>query len=149
MGKVIPFAVVGFVLLNIGILGSGLIFGLWMKGNLFGLYFMSIIYMLSTLGIGVFASTIARTQQQAMFIAWFFMVFSILLSGFFIPIENMPDFIQVITYLNPTRFFMVVVREIYLKGTGLIYLWQEGIYMALFGFIFIAMASIGFSKRVG
>ncbi len=148
LGKVLPMLVVAFLLFNVGVLGAGLIFGLWMKGNLFTLYMMLIFFCLSTLGLGIFASTIAKTQQQAMFIAWFFMVFAILLSGFFIPIENMPNFIQLVTYLNPVRYFMVVIREIYLKGTEIQYLWKEGMAMLIFGLVTFISASLRFHKRL-
>ena len=145
---IIGLGVVAFLLFNVGVLGAGLIFGLWMKGNLFTLYMMLIFFCLSTLGLGIFASTIAKTQQQAMFIAWFFMVFAILLSGFFIPIENMPNFIQLVTYLNPVRYFMVVIREIYLKGTEIQYLWKEGMAMLIFGLVTFISASLRFHKRL-
>lgn len=148
IGKVIPLAIVGFLMFNVSILGAGIIFKLWIKGNLFTLYFMSVLFMFTTLGLGIFASSIAKTQQQAMFIAWFFMIFSILLSGFFIPIENMPPFIQLITYANPVRYFMVVVREIYLKGTPFILLWKEAAAMGIFGLIMLIAASMGLHKRL-
>jgi ABC-2 type transport system permease protein len=148
MGKVIPMLVVAFLLFNVGMLGAGFIFGLWMKGSILSLYMMLIFFCLSTLGLGIFASTIAKTQQQAMFIAWFFMVFAILLSGFFVPIENMPNFIQVITYLNPVRYFMVIIREIYLKGTEIQYLWKEGLAMLVFGLVTFISASLRFHKRL-
>jgi len=149
LGKVIPLLVVAFVLLNIGILAAGLIFGLWMKGSLITLYLLSILFSMSSLGLGVFASTLANTQQQAMFITWFFTIFSILLSGFFIPIENMPRGVQVITYLNPVRYFMVVIREIYLKGTGLDLLWKEALAMTIFGLAMFVSATVRFQKRLG
>lgn len=148
LGKVLPMLVVAFLLFNVGVLGAGIIFGLWMKGNLFTLYLMLIFFSLSTLGLGIFASTLAKTQQQAMFIAWFFMVFAILLSGFFIPIENMPNFIQLITYLNPVRYFMIVIREIYLKGTEIQHLWKEGMAMLIFGLVTFISASLSFHKRL-
>jgi ABC-2 type transport system permease protein len=148
LGKVIPFLVVGFLLTNVGILAAGLIFGLWMEGNLFTLYLLSIIFSLSTLGLGIFASTVARTQQQAMFIAWFFLVFALLLSGFFIPIENMPKWVQMITYLNPLRYFMLVIREIYLKGTAIMYLWREALAMLMFGLLTCTFATLRFHKRI-
>ena len=149
MGKVLPLVIVAFLLLNVGILAAGFIFGLWMKGNIFALYFMTLIFSLSTLGLGIFASTIAHTQQQAMFIAYFFMIFAILLSGFFIPIENMPPLIQTITYVNPLRYFMIVIREIYLKGTALSLLWREGLAMGVFGLASILLSSLRFHKRLG
>ena len=119
-----------------------------MKGNLFALYFTAFLFSLSTLGLGLFASTVAKTQQQAMFIAYFFMIFGILLSGFFIPIENMPPVIQGITYLNPVRYFMVVIREIYLKGTELSLLWKESLAMGIFGVTTFILAGLRFQKRL-
>ena len=148
IGKVLPLVIVGFILFNVGILGAGIVFGLWMKGSLLALYLMAIVFMLSTLGLGIFASTVSQTQQQAMFIAWFFMIFALLLSGFFVPIENMPDWVQGLTYLNPVRYFMVIVREIYLKGTELHYLWKEALAMLAFGLVTIISAAIRFQKRM-
>ncbi len=149
LGKVIPLLAVALALLNIGILAAGLIFGLWMKGNIMTLYLLSILFSMSSLGLGIFASTMARTQQQAMFVTWFFTIFSILLSGFFIPIENMPRVVQAITYINPLRYFMVVIREIYLKGTGLGLLWKEALAMTVFGVAMFVSATVRFQKRLG
>jgi drug efflux transport system permease protein len=148
LGKIIPFVIAGFLLMNIGILAAGFIFGLWMKGSLFLFYGMSMIFILSTLGLGIFASTVSQTQQQAMFLVWFFSVFAILLSGFFVPIENMPDWVQYITLLNPLRYFMVIVREIYLKGTGMLFLWKEALAMAVFGLSAFILSAMRFQKRV-
>ena len=147
LGKIIPFLIVAFMLVSVGILAAGTIFDIWVKGNILLLYIMALIFSLSTLGLGIFASTISQTQQQAMFIAWFFAIFAILLSGFFIPIENMPDWVQYITYLNPLRYFMVIIREIYLKGTPFIYLYKETLAMALFGLITFGLAVLRFQKR--
>lgn len=149
LGKVIPLLIVAFLLLNVGIVAAGLIFNLWMKGNLLALYLAAFFFSWSTLGLGVFASTITHTQQQAMFVAYFFMIFATLLSGFFIPIENMPVVIQGITYLNPLRYFIVIIREIFLKGTPLSLLWQENIAMAVFGLGTFVLASLRFRKRLG
>jgi len=148
IGKILPFVFIGLALETIGVLAAGLIFGLWIKGSMITLYGMSLLYCLTTLGLGIFASTIANTQQQAMFIAWFFSIYAILLSGFFIPIENMPHWIQALTYLNPLRFFMVVIREIYLKGTTAVYLWKEAVLMLIYGGVMISLATLGFHKRL-
>lgn len=148
IGKIIPFAVLGFAQLTIGIIAAGLVFGIWMKGSLLAFYAMAAIFALSTLGLGIFVSTLARTQQQAMFIAWFIMIFALLLSGFFVPIENMPVFVQDITYVNPLRYFITVLREIYLKGTEFRYLWREALAMGTIGVAAITAASLRFRKRV-
>jgi len=148
LGKIIPFLIVALMLMGVGILAAGVIFGIWMRGSLVLLVLLSLVFSLSTLGLGILASTIAKTQQQSMFIAWFFAVFALLLSGFFIPIENMPDWVQVITYANPLRYFMVIIREIYLKGTGFVFLWKEAAAMGLFGLLMFTAASLRFRKRL-
>ncbi len=148
VGKIIPFFVLGLMQLTVGIIAAGLVFGIWMKGSLLLLYAMAAIFCLSTLGFGIFVSTIANTQQQAMFISWFFMIFSLLLAGFFIPIENMPPVIQDITYINPLRYFIVIIREIYLKGTGFRFLWREALAMAAIGIIALTSAALRFRKRL-
>jgi ABC-2 type transport system permease protein len=148
IAKILPLAILGFALFNVGLLAAGLIFGIWLKGNLFLLYLFSIVYMFTTLGVGILISTAAATQQQAMFIAWFFSIFVMLLSGFFVPIENMPPVIQWITYLNPTRYFMAVVRGIVLKGSGLSVLWPELISLIVFGGVILNLAVLQFHKRI-
>lgn len=147
-GKIIPLTLIVMLLFNVGMVAARFIFGLWMQGNLFSLEILALLFALSGLSLGIFISTITQTQQQAMFLAWFFMVFSLLLSGFFIPIQNMPWAIQLITYLNPVRYFMVIVREIYLKGTPLQYLWTQAAAMSLFGMVMFMLASLRFQKRV-
>ncbi|MBL7033779.1 MAG: ABC transporter permease [Candidatus Delongbacteria bacterium] len=147
LGKVLPFVLLGFLLLNVGILAVQLIFAIPMQGSLLLLYLMSLLFMLSTLGLGILISTLAHTQQQAMFIAWFFSIFTILLSGFFIPIENMPDVIQYLTYSNPLRYFMTVIRAIYQKGSELPVLLDEVAGMALIAGITISTAVIRLRKR--
>ena len=148
IGKIIPFAILGFAQLTISVIAAGVVFGIWMKGSILTFYAMAAILALSTLGLGIFVSTIARTQQQAMFIAWFIMIFTLLLSGFFVPIENMPKFVQYITLVNPFRYFISVLREIYLKGTEFRYLWKEALAMAAIGLTALLSAAVRFHKRV-
>ncbi len=148
LGKILPFLVLAMALLIVGILAAGIVFGIWIKGSVTLLFFMTIIFSMSTLGLGMFASTMANTQQQAMFVAYFFSIFAMLLSGFFIPIENMPNWVQAITYLNPMRYYIVIIREIYLKGSGFIHLWREASAMTIFGIIMISMASLRLHKRL-
>lgn len=148
LGKIIPFVIVGLILVTVGILATGLIFGIWMQGSVFLLYALSLVFILSTLGLGIFSSTLAKTQQQAMFIVWFFAIFAILLSGFFIPIQNMPDWIQTITYLNPLRYFMIIIREIYLKGTPFKFLLNEAAALFIFGLATFILSSLRFQKRL-
>jgi ABC-2 type transport system permease protein len=148
LGKVLPFTILGFVMLNVGILAAGLIFHIWLTGNLFTLYLLAIIFMFSTQGIGILISTISHNQQQAMFYAFFFAIFAILLSGFFIPIENMPDIVQKLTYLNPLRYFMVVIRGIYLKGATLVDLLPQLLCMVIYSLLTFSIAINKFHKRL-
>jgi len=148
IGKIIPFTILGFAQMTVSVVAAGVVFGIWMKGSLLLFYAMAAIFCLSTLGVGIFVSSLARTQQQAMFIAWFIMIFALLLSGFFVPIENMPRAIQYLTYVNPLRYFIIVLREIYLKGTPFRFLWKEALAMGVIGIATLLSASLRFQKRL-
>lgn len=148
VGKVLPFLILGFfgLLLMLGV--AFVVFRLTVVGSIPLLFVLSALYLFSTLGLGIFISTLAQTQQQAMFISWFFMVFMIFMSGFLFPIDNMPSLIQKITYLNPMRYFVIIVREIFLKGTGPRFLIHEILSLLGFGVVILGMSSLKFQKRV-
>ena len=148
LGKIIPFSILGFVEIVVAMGFIYVIFGIGVEGSLWLLFLESAIFILTTLGVGIFISTISETQQQALFVGWFFMIFAILLSGFFIPIANMPDVIQYLTYLNPLRYFMVILREIYLKGTPLQYLLPETLAMTGFGIAVFSAAVLRYRKII-
>ncbi len=118
IGKLFPFWVIGMALLTIGLIIAKLIFDVPMVGSLLLMYFYTSIYILVVLGIGLFISNYTETQQQAMFIAWFFTVIFILMSGLFTPIESMPKWAQIITEFNPIKYFVEVMRMVMLKGSG-------------------------------
>ncbi|MBU2550067.1 MAG: ABC transporter permease [Proteobacteria bacterium] len=125
MGKTIPFALIGILQVALVTTAGVFWFGVPMRGSLGLLFGSLLIYLLSFLGLGLFISTISRTQQQAL-ITTFFIVFPIiLLSGFIFPIDNMPRIVQYVTYVNPLRYFLVVIRGIFLKGVGLDVLWPQ------------------------
>lgn len=117
IGKLFPFWVIGMALLSIGLIISKLIFDVPMVGSLLLLYLYTSIYILVVLGIGLFISNFTDTQQQAMFIAWFFVVIFILMSGLFTPIESMPRWAQLITEFNPIKYYVEVMRMVMLKGS--------------------------------
>lgn len=148
IGKIIPYAVLGLMQFSMGIIAARVVFGITMAGNILLLYGITLLFIMSTLGLGIFFSTVANTQQQAMFVAWFSMVFTLLLSGFFVPIKNMPRFVQYLTYLNPLRYFITVLREIYLKGTPFRYLWREAAVMGGMGVALIVTSSLRFNRRL-
>ena len=149
VGKIIPFSILGMVEIMISMGFVYLIFVIGVKGSLLLLLFESSLFIISTLGLGIFISTISDTQQQALFVAWFFMIFAILLSGFFIPIANMPPAIQHITRLNPLRYFIVILREIYLKGTTIKDLIPETLAMVTFGICLFLAAVARFRRKLG
>jgi ABC-2 type transport system permease protein len=121
-----------------------------LRGSFPLLYAMSVLYLLSTLGLGLFISTISDTQQQAMMTAtFFFLMPMIYLSGFIFPIENMPAVIQPFTYLIPLRYYLVMVRGIFLKGIGLELLWPQAAALAAWGLAMIALAVARSQKRAG
>jgi ABC-2 type transport system permease protein len=120
IGKLFPFWIIGFGLLTIGLIISKVIFNTPMVGSLGLIYFYTAIYLLVVLGMGLFISNFTDTQQQAMFIAWFFIVIFILMSGLFTPIESMPKWAQILTEFNPIKYFVEVMRMVMLKGSSLI-----------------------------
>ena len=124
---------------------------LWFKipiiGSLPLLAGLSATFILTTLGLGIFISTLVNTQQQALFMSWFFLVTFILLSGFFYPIENMPKWVQVITYGNPLRYFIEILRELFLKGAGISVLWPELCSLLGLGATIFTLATLRFHKR--
>ena len=119
LGKLIPFLVIALVDLSIGLIVAKLLYNIPFLGSIPLLFGFAILYLTVILGLGLFISTFTDTQQQAMFISWFFMVVFLFLSGMFTAIENMPAWAQQITYLNPVRYFMEVIRMVMLKGSGI------------------------------
>lgn len=119
IGKLFPFWVIGLALLSVGLIIAKLIFDVPMLGSLVLMYGYTSIYILVILGIGLFISNFTDTQQQAMFISWFFIVIFILMSGLFTPIESMPKWAQAITNFNPIKYFVQVMRMVMLKGSSL------------------------------
>jgi ABC-2 type transport system permease protein len=125
-----------------------LIFSIPINGPLWLLPFSTAIYLLSVLGIGLFISTIARTQQQALMATFLFYMPAILLSGFMFPIENMPVIFQYLTYANPLRYFLVIIRGIFLKGNGPAVLWPQMASLLALGLGVFIISSFRFRKRL-
>jgi ABC-2 type transport system permease protein len=149
IGKLVPFAILGFLSVIIIITAMSLIFNIAVRGSITFLFFATFIYILSTLGLGLFVSTISKTQQQAMMLAIFvIMLPMVYLSGFAFPIENMPQAIQYVTYLIPLRYFMTIIRGVILKGIGFADLWQELLVLAFIGVSILALSAKRFKKRL-
>lgn len=117
-GKLMPFWILALIELTIGLLVGKVVFQIPMVGNIGLIYLFAAIYLLVVLGMGLLVSTFTDTQQQAMFLSWFFMVLFILMSGLFTPIESMPDWAQKITLINPIAYFIKAMRMVLLKGSG-------------------------------
>jgi len=149
LGKLIPFLILAFIELGIVLKIGQWIFSVEMAGSYVLLGGLSLLYLFTTLGLGIFVSTITGTQQEAMFLSWFFMVFMILMSGFFIPIENMPDLLQKATFLNPMRYFMYIIRNIFQKGSTFPFLTGDVLPMSVLGFFIFSFSIAKFQKRVG
>jgi ABC-2 type transport system permease protein len=148
MGKTIPFALIGYIDVFL-VTGVGVLwFEVPIRGSLPLLLFATTLYLLSTLGIGLFISTISRTQQQAMMTMFFFFVPAILLSGFIFPIANMPQVVQYLSYADPLRYFLVIIRGIFLKGNGFSILWPQMLALAILGTIVFTFSSLRFRKRL-
>jgi ABC-2 type transport system permease protein len=148
LGKLTPFAIIGLVdVLLVTAVGV-----LWFKvpihGNLFLLFVSSSLYLFTCLGVGLFISTVAGTQQEAMMTTFFFYFPAVLLSGFMFPIANMPKLIQWVTFLNPLRYFLVILRGLFLKGTGFEILWPQMLALLLMGLGILTLSSMRFQKRL-
>jgi ABC-2 type transport system permease protein len=149
LGKTVPFVIIGFADMTLVLLAAVLWFRVPVAGSIPLLFLLSFVFLLTTLGIGLFISTVSRTQQQAMMTTFFFLLPSFLLSGFMFPIENMPRPIQLITYAIPLRYFLVIVRGIFLRGNGLAVLWPQVVVLAAFGIVIMSLAAARFRKRLG
>jgi ABC-2 type transport system permease protein len=149
VGKLVPYAVLGMVDVLLVVAVAVGWFEVPLRGSFALLLLMCLVYLLSTLGLGLFVSTISRTQQQAMMTtAFFFLLPMIFLSGFIFPIENMPRLIQPVTYLIPLRYFLVILRGIFLKGIGLEVFWPDALALLGWGLVILTLATLRSTKRV-
>lgn len=148
LGKLLPFVIVAFLDVALVYLVAVYWFRVPMHGNVFLLFALGAVFLATGLGLGVFISTISHTQRQAMMSAIFILIPSMILSGFIFPIANMPKIIQAITYFIPVRYFMVIVRGIFLKGIGIRYLMKEAWPLVLFGGIILTLSVMRFRKKI-
>ncbi|WP_297090834.1 ABC transporter permease [uncultured Draconibacterium sp.] len=140
IGKLVPFWIIGLFDLAFGLAIAWLVFDLPIVGSLFTLFFMAGIYLIGILGLGLFISTLADTQQQVMFVSFFFLMMFILMGGIFTPVESMPDWAQTIDHLNPLYYFMRIMRMVVLKGSGFTELLRELISLTFLGITFLSLA---------
>ncbi|NND72862.1 MAG: ABC transporter permease [Rhodothermales bacterium] len=140
VGKLLPFWLLALVELAIGLVIARIVFDLPMVGSLFLVFGVAGVYLIVMLGIGLWISTMTNTQQQAMFIAWFFVVIFILLSGLFTPVESMPLWAQQVNRLNPIAYFIDVMRRVMLTGAGLVDVLPQVVSLVVFAVVVISLA---------
>src|SRR6185295_18626469 len=148
LGKTLPFAIVGLldVVLITGV--ALLVFHIPLHGSFLLLLLCASLFLMTSLGAGLFLSTISNTQQQAMMSSFFFSMPAFMLSGFAFPIRNMPAAVQWLTYLNPVRYFIEIVRGIFLKGVGAEVLWPQMACLAVYGVTVLGLSALRFSKKL-
>ena len=140
VGKLLPFVGIGFVDAVLVVLMARYWFRVPLRGSLVFLLFITVPYLMNTLGTGLLISTVSRTQQQALMTAFFFLLPMVLLSGFIFPIANMPRALQAITYAMPLRYFLEIVRGIFLRGAGPGVLWPQGLALLGLGTLLLGTA---------
>jgi ABC-2 type transport system permease protein len=148
VGKIIPYVILAFLnTLEVLAIGSWL-FNVPIRGELTLIILLSGLFLLSGLGIGLLASTIANTQQEAMLSVFMTLLPAIFLSGFFFPLEAMPKLLQWLSYLIPLRYYLVIIRSLLIKGVGVSALQEEILALALFGIGIMTLAALRFRKRL-
>ena len=148
LGKTIPYILISLLQMIIVVIFAIFWFEIPLHGSLPLLFGTTVLFLLSTLGIGLFISTVASTRQQAMMTTFFVLLPFLLLSGFIFPIANMPPIVQWITYLNPLRFFLIIIRGIFLKGVGFDVLWPQVLALTILGAAVFTGAIARFKKRL-
>lgn len=148
LGKSLPYAVTALVAATEIILLARYWFGIAIEGSVLLLFGLALVFILTSLGMGMLISTVSQTQQQALLTAFFVMMPAVLLSGFIFPVENMPWIIQQASLLIPYRYFLEIVRGIFLRGVGLEVLWPQAAALAVFGVVLFTAGTVAFRKRL-
>jgi ABC-2 type transport system permease protein len=149
LGKVIPYFILSFINVIVILLLSWFVFGLPVKGSIILLLAESMLYILMSLSLGILISTVSKTMQQAIFISLVGMMLpTILLSGFIFPIENMPSIYGWVSAVLPPRYFIVIIKNIMIKGTGFLYVWKETLVLIVMTMIFIGLSIRNFKIRL-
>jgi ABC-2 type transport system permease protein len=148
VGKITPYIIIAFADTIEVLIAGALIFHVPINGSLSLLLLLSALFLVTTLGIGLFISTVANTQQEAMLTTMFTIMPSIFLSGFFFPLAAMPQILQIISYVVPLRYFLIIARGIVLKGVGVEAIYPEVIALSIFAVVIMSAAAIRFRKRL-
>ena len=143
IGKTLPYAIISLMIAAFILIAGYILFGITVKGSYILLFFTTLIFIFSALNLGIFVSSIANTQQVAFQMATLIsMLPSVILSGFIFPIDSMPKFIQILTNITPAKFFLVILRDIMIKGVGLSAFWYQVVYLLIFSFLLLTIAAI-------
>ena len=146
LGKLIPFWLLGNVVFTLGLIVARLVYGIIPMGSLFLMYGFIAVYLLAVLGFGLLISTFCDSQQQAMFVMFFFVMIFVLMGGLFTSIDSMPDWAKIVARFNPVSYLIEVMRMIMLKGSGLKNIWTQLSIVALFGLVFNSLAMLNYKK---
>ena len=149
LGKTLPFAVIGLIELGISLLVIRVVYHVPINGPIPVFLLMTVEYIFCTLGMGIFISTITTTQQQALFAGWFTMVFCLLMSGFLLPLENIPDKLLPLTIINPQRYYLSTIRALFLKGSGFADLRSNAAALGIIAVVVLSASVIRFNKKMG
>lgn len=148
VGKTLPFALAGLFEVAFATTVALIVFGIPLRGSLLLLLAGSVLFLMSTAGVGLFLSTVSETQQQAVMASFFFFTPAFMLSGFAFPIRNMPEVVQYLSLLNPLRYFIVIVRGLFLKGVGFEILWPQMLALAAYGALILGLSALRFHKTL-
>ena len=146
ISKLIPYWIIGFIVLTLGFIIARTVYGLTPAGNLFVIYAVTTIYILVVSGFGLVISNYSDTMQQAMFVMFFFMLIFILLSGLYTPVNSMPEWARIITVVNPLKYFMHIIRHIYLKGSSFTDIIPQVYALCIFAVVSNTWAIISYKK---
>lgn len=147
LAKLIPYWIMGFIVFNLSLLIAWLLYGIVPAGSLLTMYVGFIIYVIALSGFGIVVSNYSDSMQQAMFVMFFFMIIFILMSGIFTPISSMPDWAQKITLINPLRYFIEVMRNIFFKGSTLANMYTDFLVLIAFAVVSNIWAVVSYRKR--
>lgn len=146
IGKTVPFLLIALFDLAFGLILGKIVFNIPILGNLWVLFFAASVYLFVVLGFGLLISTFSNTQQQAMFVAWFFLLVLTMMSGFFTPVKSMPDWAQKLNYLNPVAYYIQIIRMVLLKGSGILDIKNELLYLFGYGVFVFSLATLRYRK---
>lgn len=146
VSKLLPYWIIGVIVITIGVVIAKLVYDMFPVGNLLNIYIASIIFIMVMSGMGLVISNYSATMQQSMFVMFFFILVLVLMSGLFTPVSSMPKWAQLLTYLNPFRYYMEMMRMVYLKGTELVFMWKHILVLIGFAICFYTWAVLSYRK---